>query len=213
MTQVSNVTSVQRCATGASVSPASIDLPAAGPTFDADANDAAVGTFENVEGMLVEFVDELTVSEYFQLARFGQLTLSANGRPRQYTDTNGPDVAGYEAFTAELARNRIFLDDLGNAQNPDLILHPQPGFFSAENFVRGGDVVPGLRGVMHWSFAGSRNTNAWRVRPQVSEPVLFERENPREDMPDEVGRQPQGRCLQRAQLLHHHRRRCPGLRP
>ena len=42
------------------------------------------------------------------------------------------------------------------------------------DFLRGGDVVTGLTGVMHWSWAGSGGTNAWRVRPTASDPVEFE---------------------------------------
>ena len=58
-----------------------VDLPAAGSTV-------SELTLEYVEGMLVTFPDTLVVSEYFQLARFGQLVLTANERPRQFTDAN-----------------------------------------------------------------------------------------------------------------------------
>ena len=38
--------------------------------------------YEAREGMKVTFVDTLTVSEYFELARFGQIMLYEGGRPR-----------------------------------------------------------------------------------------------------------------------------------
>ena len=62
----------------AQVTPAPIDLPVVGVVND---------FYEPREGMLVTFVDTLTVSEYFELARFGQIELFEGGRPRQFTET------------------------------------------------------------------------------------------------------------------------------
>ncbi len=87
-----------------------VDLPAAGSTV-------SELTLEPVEGMLVTFPDTLVVSEYFQLARFGQLVLTADERPRQFTDANEPDVAGYASFLDDLSSRRIILDDDNNTQN------------------------------------------------------------------------------------------------
>jgi hypothetical protein len=39
-----------------------------------------------------------------------------------------------------------------------------PGL-STTNFVRGGDTISSLKGVLHWSFAGQTGTDAWRIRP------------------------------------------------
>ncbi len=52
-------------------------------------------TFEELEGMLVEFTDTLFVSEYFELARFGQVVLTVDERPFQFTHQNLPSVDGY----------------------------------------------------------------------------------------------------------------------
>ena len=51
----------------------------------------AAATFESVEGMVVTFADTLAVSEYFELARFGQLVLTAGERPYQFTHDNAPE--------------------------------------------------------------------------------------------------------------------------
>ncbi|HET6592031.1 MAG TPA: lamin tail domain-containing protein, partial [Xanthomonadales bacterium] len=70
--------------------PATLVLPAAGST-------RSEATFENIEGMLVTIPGSLMVSEYFELARYGQLILTAAARPAQFTDANEPSVAGYGA--------------------------------------------------------------------------------------------------------------------
>jgi hypothetical protein len=169
--------------------PATIDLPAAGSTRSA-------ATFEPVEGMLVRFADPLVVSEYFELARFGQLVLTADARPTQFTDASEPSVAGYAAFLADLASRRIILDDDNNLQNDALgttpaddepYFWPRPGL-SNSNRLRGGDRIDNLTGVMHWSFAGQSGTDAWRVRPvEEAFTYLFTSVNPRTAAPEPVG--------------------------
>ncbi|MCA9948091.1 MAG: ExeM/NucH family extracellular endonuclease [Anaerolineales bacterium] len=161
------------------VTAATIDLPAPAST-------AAEGTFEQFEGMLVEFVDELTVTEYFELARFGQIILSEGGKLRQFTDTDFPDETGYTDHQNEIATRRIILDDLNNVQNIDPVYHPQAGGFSVSNFMRGGYTVSNLTGVMHWSYPGSGD-NTWRIRPQITNPVSFTNSNPREAAPVRSG--------------------------
>mgnify|MGYP003142610780 FL=1 len=167
--------------------PATITLPAPAPT-DAE------GTFEAVEGMLITVTTDLVVSEYFELARYGQLVLNANNRVKQFTDTNDPDVAGYAAYLTQLEQSRIILDDDTNIQNdatnvgPDEpYFYPRPGL-STTNFIRGGDQISNLTGVMHWSFAGQSGTDAWRIRPV--EPAFtynFTNVNPRPAAPEAVG--------------------------
>ncbi|MEA5618814.1 ExeM/NucH family extracellular endonuclease [Cronbergia sp. UHCC 0137] len=171
------------------VSPATIDLPVTG-----DLNDF----YEQYEGMLVEFADKLYVSEYFELARYGQIVLTADGRPYQYSHTdNTPTAAEYTAFLDDLNRKRIILDDDDNTQNSPLndgvgkLFYPQPGGLSTgtqgTNYFRGGDTVSDLTGVLHWSFAGQGGTDAWRIRPTTANPVTFTVENPRPINPPDVG--------------------------
>ncbi|MEL6525011.1 MAG: ExeM/NucH family extracellular endonuclease, partial [Chloroflexota bacterium] len=168
--------------------PATVTLSATGG--DTEATD----TFEQFEGMLVTFPQELVVSEYFELARYGQLVLTETERPAQFTDANEPSDAGYATFLEELAARRIILDDDNNIQNDptevgadEPYFYPRPGL-STTNFVRGGDSITNLTGVMHWSFAGQSGTNAWRIRPvEPAFSYAFTSNNPRTAQPADVG--------------------------
>ncbi|WP_303685323.1 ExeM/NucH family extracellular endonuclease, partial [Nonlabens dokdonensis] len=168
-------------------SSASITLPASSST-------EAEGTFESVEGMLINVTTNLVVSEYFELARYGQLVLSANNRFQQFTDSNEPDVAGYNAYISQLDQSRIILDDDNNLQSDAVSGAPDEPYFwprpgaSNTNFIRGGDQISNLQGIMHWSFAGQSGTDAWRIRP-VDEAFTynFTPSNARTDAPTAVG--------------------------
>ena len=158
---------------------ATVDLPIAG-----DLNDY----YEQYEGMRVQFSKPLYVSEYFEVARYGQIVLTQGERPYQYSHLDStPTAAEYAEFRDALARRRIILDDADNTQNAPLpagaFFHPQPGGLTigaqGANYFRGGDVVEKLIGVLHWSFAGQSGTDAWRVRPTRSSPVTFSVRNPR----------------------------------
>jgi hypothetical protein len=131
------------------VTPASLDLPVPASFTNID------DYYEQFEGMLVTFADELTVTEYFQLARYGQIILAEGGKLDQFTQINLPDATGYTNHLDDVARRRVILDDLNNTQNvTDPVHHPQPGGFSLTNYVRGGYTVSNLRGVLHYSWAG-----------------------------------------------------------
>jgi uncharacterized repeat protein (TIGR01451 family) len=174
----------------AEVTPSAITLPVVGnlDTF-----------YETREGMLVTFTDTLTVAEYFELGRFGQIVLTQGGRPFQFTETTAPSVAGYTAHLDAVARREVILDDDNNAQEaylnqPDglqAVFYPQAnGGLSVGtqgvDFFRGGDLVNGLTGVLHWSFPGF-GANTWRIRPTAAHPVTFTVANPRPATPPAVG--------------------------
>ncbi|WP_172329807.1 ExeM/NucH family extracellular endonuclease [Mangrovicoccus sp. HB161399] len=187
-TQIDTVTSMAVTVPdeGSAVLPtaAVLDLPGSGSYADE-------ATYEQYEGMLVSIEDTLYVSEYYQLARYGQVTLTEGGRPYTYTQVSEPSVEGYAAWLEELGSRQIILDDASNAQNAytgdgDVIPFPDGGL-SVDNYFRGGDTVTGLTGVLSWSWAGSSGTDAWRLRPTESAPVTFDGENPREDSPEDVG--------------------------
>lgn len=152
--------------------PASVELPVPSvPSGDLALATAAINAyFEAFEGMLVTFPDTLSVSEYFELARYGQVILTEGGRPRQFTDANMPTAAGFIDHEINLASRTIILDDTDNRQNRPVdtpntpYYHPVPGL-STSNFFRGGDTITNLTGVLHWSFAGQTGTDAWRIRP------------------------------------------------
>ena len=85
----------------------------------------------------------------------------------QFIETSAPSVAGNAAYLASLDARRVVLDDDNDVEQaylvpPDgsqFIYHPRAnGGFSVgtqgTDFFRGGDVVNGLTGVLHWSFSG-----------------------------------------------------------
>ena len=173
------------------VTPATITLPIVG-----DIN----AFYEAREGMRVTFSNTLTVSEYFELARYGTIELYQGGRPMQYTEINTPSVAGNTAYADTLARRRVILDDDNDTENvtttqtdgSQFIYHPRAnGGFSVGtqgvDFFRGGDLVNGLTGVLHWSFSGGTSPSAWRIRPTAAAPVTFTVANPRPAAPPAVG--------------------------
>ena len=174
---------------------ASVQLPVPGvPSGDLAAAKAFINAyFEPFEGMLVTFPDTLSVREYFELARYGQVILSEGGRPRQFTDANMPDATGFINHQIDLASRTIILDDTDNRQNrpsdvPNTAYyHPVPGL-SISNLFRGGDTITDLTGVLHWSFAGQSGTDAWRIRP-VTEAYTyaFTSVNARPTVPDVDG--------------------------
>jgi predicted extracellular nuclease len=131
------------CGSGA-VTPAVLDLPFASTNL------------EPLEGMAVTFPETLYVTEHFNLGRFGEVLLSADGRLYQPTHLAAPGAPAL-ALQAENLRNRILLDDARTLQNLDPI-YPAPGL-TAANTLRVGDTVAGLNGVLGEGFG------AYRVQP------------------------------------------------
>ena len=152
---------------------------------------------ERYEGMLVTFPQTLTVDQNYFQGRFGEVTLSSDGR--MYNPTNGNGLGD----TVDLdARRMIVLDDGLSGQNPN----PIP-YIGADNTMRAGDTVVGLTGVVDYGLISSDGTTRdYKIQPVG--PVAFTRVNNRTAAPDPRRRQPQGRQRQRAELLHHfdHRR-------
>ncbi|WP_324277571.1 hypothetical protein [Blastococcus brunescens] len=100
-TQISSQNGAETCADGTAAdlpAPAALDLPA---------DDAAR---EQLEGMLVEPVDTLTVSEVYELTIYGDLTLSEDGLLVQPTELARPGAQA-EAVAAQNELRRIVLDD------------------------------------------------------------------------------------------------------
>jgi hypothetical protein len=154
LTELSPATAVDVCGTG-TVRPSSSALPLA---------DGA--TFEPRENMLLRFPERLTATEHYQLGRYGEVTVSSQGRLFQPTDGHG----GTQALND---RRRLIVDDGSTRQNPPTVPYTSP------EVLRLGDTVTGLTGVLGYS--------ASRYRLQPTEPVTFTRSNPRTAAPDPVG--------------------------
>lgn len=131
------------------------------------------------ESMHVAFPEDLTILEYFNYARFGEMAL---GTDRQYQPTHlfepGSDEAVAE-LEANLA-NRITLDDGSGFQNPSFLRHPDGTAFTLENTFRGGDLVTGVTGVLDYRF------NLWRIQPTAPAVHTVVNERPL-DVPDVGG--------------------------
>lgn len=138
---------------------------------------------ESFEGMLVEFPQELVISEYFNFDRFGEVVLTAPGpggsrvyQPTSFLDPVDPAIQD----AAELVlRSRITLDDGRDAENPVPARHPAGGAFTRERAFRGGDVLTGVRGVLSYGFG------TYRVEP--TEGAGYVSRNPRPERPPDVG--------------------------
>lgn len=152
-TQVS-ASSVTPCGSG-SVTPTDVTLPFADASYP-----------ERFEGMLVRMPQTLSVSEHFQLGRFGQVLMSSGGRLAQPTAVVAPGAAAQELQAAN-DLNQILFDDALQNQNPDPIEFGRNGLpLSASNTLRGGDTATNTVGVMTYTWAGnSASGNAWRLRP------------------------------------------------
>lgn len=164
-----------KCGTRALPSPVTVNFPLASSQAD----------LEKYEGMQVMVPDKLTLTDHFQLGRFGQVVLASSGasnqagtddRLDQYTNTNLPSVSGNAAYTAEVAKRTLVLDDGSSLQNPPSILLGRGGNpLSASNTLRGGDTVSALSGVLDF-----RN-GAFRIQPTAG--VNFQPTNARPSSP------------------------------
>jgi len=168
LTELAPVTSVLVCSTGNTVSPSTVSLPV-----------ASLSDWERYEGMSIGVGQQLTVTEVFTLARFGEVDLSVGGRlfnPTSVVAPGAPAVA-----LADLNdRSRILLDDGNNQQNIDPTFYPQGGL-SATNTLRVGDSLSSLGGVLDQRFGD------YRVQPVDTSTIAFDHANPREPAPSAVG--------------------------
>ncbi|WP_157642301.1 ExeM/NucH family extracellular endonuclease [Burkholderia ubonensis] len=152
------------CARGRTVTPATLTLPV----------DAA-SVFAAHAAMLVRLPQTLTVSDTYELGRYGSIVLS-NGRLRAPTHLVEPARAAAQADAN--ARNRIVLDDGSSKQNPATARYPPPAL-SAANTLRAGYTVRGVEGVLE------RRYNTWRLQPVpgAAAPVFERAANPRTGAP------------------------------
>jgi predicted extracellular nuclease len=170
LTQIvpTNAAAVQVCGTRAL--PTAVQLAYPLPNGQAD--------LEAYEGMRVEITSPMTVTEHFQLGRFGETVLASAGsnnlsgtdnRLDQYTQFNAPSIAGLTAYNAENAKRRLLVDDGRTDQNaPVNVLGRNGGPLEATDLktLRGGDVVNNLTGVIDYRF------NLYRLQP--TGPINFQ---------------------------------------
>ena len=112
---------------------------------------------ERYEGMWVHFPQTLSVTENYDLGRYGEVWLSSGGRLMAPTAIALP---GADALAQQTANdlNRILIDDYSTIQNPDPIIYPTPQL-TAFNTLRSGDTVAGVTGALSYGF------DYYRVQP------------------------------------------------
>jgi len=165
-TQLTATTDFVDCGVGEAIQATMVSLPVSTTNY-----------WESIEGMLVSFSDTLKVSDTYNLARFGQLTLS-NGRLMLPTNIYNAGSEQAINLADENSRNRITLDDMNNAQNPDNVPFPAPGL-SYQNTLRLGDSVSNLTGVIDYSYS------TYRILP--TDTPQFSATNARTSQPDLAG--------------------------
>ncbi len=163
LTEITTVSTITIVNSGHSLPAASaVNLPL---------SDAAY--LERFEGMRVNLPQTLTVTDTYNLARYGEILL-ANGRLDTPTQVATPGAAA-NALQAANDLNQILLDDGFSTQNPD----PAPHGLTANHSIRGGDTVTGVTGLLHYGY------QTYRLHPTAS--VSFTSVNPRPATPPSTG--------------------------
>ncbi|MGC9417981.1 MAG: ExeM/NucH family extracellular endonuclease [Rhodovulum sp.] len=165
-----------------------IEFPTATVLQDADGD--YVANLEAYEGMLVTIPEDMSVTEMFQLDRFGTLRLSSEGQLETFTQSNMPSVAGYAEHLKDAAARSIVLDDGLDTQNPDPITVPRLGAdetLDAGDVLRMGDVYSGLTGVLGYSEDGQSSSEEPEYRIHQPTEGTLTNVNLREASPADVG--------------------------
>lgn len=164
MTRLIGVSSLEVCSSGHALPTAvEVNLP-----FDLTDNNP-----EQWEGMLIQLPQTLTVSENYNLARYGELLVSSNGRLLIPTQIATPGSAAIEV-AAENALNQLLIDDGSNIQNPDPLIYPQPDGLSAANSLRNGYTLSNATGVLAYDFG------VYRLQPTQALNFVASNDRPRE---------------------------------
>ena len=190
-TQIGTVTSVRVISEGDGVTPATVTLPV-----------TEITDLEAFEGMSVQLPQTLTISEFFNFDRFGEIVLSTE-RQFQPTALFEPGSAEAGQLAAANALGRITLDDGRTAQNPDPAVHPNGAEFDLDNLFRGGDTVANVVGVLDFAF------DLYRIHP--TQGADFAVQNPPCGA-HRSRRKSRGGVLQCVELLLDHRHGCLRMR-
>ncbi|CAD6880711.1 Extracellular deoxyribonuclease PA3909 (required for catabolism of external DNA) [Methylomonas albis] len=165
MTRLESISSVEVCSSSNALpAAAEVSLP-----FDSAGNDP-----ERWEGMLVQLPQTLSVTENYNLARYGEFLLSSGGRLLTPTQVAAPGQAANDVAAQNLL-NQLLVDDGSNTQNPDPVIYPQPTGLSATTPLRSGDAVVGATGVLAYDFG------VYRLQP--TQPLTFVAANARGPVP------------------------------
>ncbi|MDP8568203.1 ExeM/NucH family extracellular endonuclease [Methylophilus aquaticus] len=171
VTQLSNVSNLQVLSSGNVILPTALSLP-----------EQTEGDLEAYEGMLVRISTPMTASQNYFQGRYGQVSLSAEGRMVKPTNLYPANSAAALQLADDNARRRLMLDDGSSVQNPN----PIP-YIGEDNTLRAGDVVENLTGVIDHGLITASSTGPRDYKLHPTTPVQFSRENPRSAVPASVG--------------------------
>lgn len=156
------------------IQPKNINFPIANVTSNSD--DDPISNLEHLEGMLISFQQRLTITDIFNLERYGSIRLAEGGRLYQFTNRNTPGAFEYAAHRRTIAAKSIVLDDGQRVSNASPVRYLN-GDTGANSAIRVGDTVTGIVGNLRYSRgSGGSGMETWRVMPTSS--PSFKTENP-----------------------------------
>ena len=161
-----------------------LPAPAELPLPLAPENRAA--TLEPLESMRVTH-PELTVTEFFQLERFGEIRLSASDVLQTPTNVHEAGTAEAEALAAHNAAATILLDDGRTGENLNLVNNGEDylPYVRAGETLRIGDQLVHHTMILHFGFG------QWRLQPididAITDQLAANRTRPRDQDPPDVG--------------------------
>lgn len=158
LTELKNVTGLVVEKSGLSVPVTQVALPVADTTV-----------WERYEGMQVGFANPLTLTESYQLGRYGQLLMTAGERfvqPSQTIDPSGNSAAISAAALAHKLRS-VIVDDASTTENPN----PNP-YYSAGATLRLGSKASVVGALNYRSGAYRVEFTDFTVTDAASRPAL-----------------------------------------
>lgn len=138
---------------------------------------ASTGDWERYEGMLLTLRGPLTVTGNDDLARYGELRVSFDGRLFTPTEMAPPGTAA-QAIAAENARLMLRIDDGRSARDPDRLWFLPGDGLGPDQPIRTGSVLRNVTGILDQRFGSHRL--------QLVEPLAHIEQAPRPAVP-EVG--------------------------
>jgi predicted extracellular nuclease len=163
-----------------------LELPAAAPLDLPMPLDEREAAYEPLEAMRVTH-PELTVTEFFQLERFGELRLSASGVLQTPTNIFEPGTQDAIDLAAANTAATIILDDGRTGQNLNLLNSGDDylPYVRAGETLRIGDQLIDHPAILHFGFG------VWRLQPididDITDELAANRTRPRQEAPPTVG--------------------------
>lgn len=164
-------TNIVRVSIGNVITPTDVTLPI-----------PSLSDYENFEGMLIRVLGEdgqLTVTDSFNLGRFGEIRVSGKGRLFNSTNVHTPGSAAQINLADENARNQLIIDDLADGTLDRFTPGNVPYIPTTATQFRNGFTTSSITGTLSFGFG------EYRVRP-TSTPV-WTNSNPRTPAPTITG--------------------------